>query len=37
MAAQMLRFLDEPIPRENIRTKSAELSWANYAKVIINA
>jgi glycosyltransferase involved in cell wall biosynthesis len=36
MAAQLLRFLDQPIPRENIRAKTAELSWENYAKAIIH-
>lgn len=37
MAAQMLRFLDEPIPRGNIREKTKELSWENYANVIMHA
>lgn len=35
MATQMLRFLDQPIPRENIREKAKELSWENYAKKIL--
>lgn len=37
MATQMLRFLNEPIPRENIREKTKELSWDNYANVIMHA
>ncbi len=37
MAAQMLRFLDQPIPRDNIREKSKELSWENYAKKILQS
>jgi len=37
MATQMLRFLDQPIPRENIREKSKELSWENYAKKILQS
>ncbi|AEE48842.1 glycosyltransferase [Haliscomenobacter hydrossis] len=36
MAEQMLHILDAPIPRENIRSKTAEMSWDNYAKVIIH-
>lgn len=35
MATQMLRFLDQPIPRDNIREKAKELSWENYAKKIL--
>jgi glycosyltransferase involved in cell wall biosynthesis len=35
MAEQMLKFLDQPIPRENIREKTREMSWANYAKTIL--
>jgi glycosyltransferase involved in cell wall biosynthesis len=37
MATQMLRFLDQPIPRDNIREKSKELSWENYAKKILQS
>ena len=37
MAAQMLRFLDQPIPRDNIREKAKELSWENYAKKILQS
>ncbi len=36
MAAQMLRFLDAPIPRENVAKTSEKLSWENYAKAILN-
>ena len=35
MAAQMLRFLDEPLPREHVTEKAAVLSWDNYAKTIL--
>jgi glycosyltransferase involved in cell wall biosynthesis len=35
MAEQMLKFLDQPIPRDNIRSKTSEMSWENYAKAIL--
>lgn len=35
MAAQMIRFLEEPIPREHIAEKAADLSWENYANTIL--
>jgi glycosyltransferase involved in cell wall biosynthesis len=36
MAAQMLRFVEQPIPRSNVAETSKKLSWANYAKAILN-
>jgi glycosyltransferase involved in cell wall biosynthesis len=35
MAETMLRFLNEPIRRENVTESTREMSWANYAKVIL--
>lgn len=35
MAEQMIRFLDKPLPRENVAEKTKELSWENYAKAIL--
>lgn len=35
MAEQMLRFIDNPIPRENVAKTSERLSWENYAKVLL--
>ncbi len=36
MAAQMIRMLDHPIPRENVAEKAADMSWANYASAIVH-
>ncbi|MCB0631165.1 MAG: glycosyltransferase [Saprospiraceae bacterium] len=36
MAQQMLRFLDKPLPRENVAEKAGQLSWENYAKTILD-
>lgn len=36
MAAQMERFIDNPIPRQNIAETAKVLSWENYAKAILN-
>lgn len=36
MAKQMLRAIDEPIPRENIRAATANMSWDIYVKTILN-
>lgn len=36
MAKQMLRFLDQPVPRENVKESTKEMSWENYAKAILN-
>ncbi|MBL4707825.1 MAG: glycosyltransferase [Flavobacteriales bacterium] len=35
MADQMIRFLDNPLPGENVAEKTKELSWENYAKAIL--
>ena len=35
MAEQMLRFIEQPLPRENVAEKTKELSWENYAKAIL--
>lgn len=37
MAKQMLRFLDQPVPRENVKESTKEMSWENYAKAILNS
>lgn len=36
MAAQMERFIENPIPRENIAKTAGVLSWENYGKAILN-
>ncbi|MFN0031646.1 MAG: glycosyltransferase [Flavobacteriales bacterium] len=36
MAAQMLRFLDHPLPHENVTASTKDMSWENYAKAILN-
>lgn len=35
MAEVMLKSIEKPIPRENIKKSSAKLSWENYAKAIL--
>lgn len=35
MAAQMMRFLDHPLPKENVRTATVNMSWQNYAKTLL--
>lgn len=35
MAAQMLRFLDAPIPSENVAKAAEKMSWKRYAKRIM--
>jgi len=35
MAEQMKRFLNQPLPGENVEAKTKELSWENYAKAIL--
>ena len=37
MAEQMIRFLDHPLPGENVAEKTKELSWENYANAILTA
>ncbi len=36
MAKQMIRFLEHPIPKENVNESTKDMSWANYAKAILN-
>lgn len=36
MADQMLKFLDHPIPRENVAESTRNMSWENYAAAILN-
>ena len=35
MAEVMLKFLEHPVPRENVGASSKEMSWENYAKAIL--
>ncbi|MBB4078226.1 glycosyltransferase involved in cell wall biosynthesis [Lewinella aquimaris] len=35
MARQMARMIDSPIPRENIRETTKEMSWDNYAAALV--
>lgn len=35
MAQQMIRFLEHPLPGDNVEEKTKELSWENYAKAIL--
>ena len=35
MAAQMLRFIDEPIDRNNVAATAGDMSWENYAQAIL--
>lgn len=36
MAETMIRFLEQPIQKQNVAKRAAEFSWENYAKSIIN-
>jgi len=36
MAKQMLRFIDHPVSRENVRESTKQMSWDNYVKAILN-
>ena len=36
MADQMIRFLDSPLDPNNVRSKTKEMSWQNYAQAILN-
>jgi glycosyltransferase involved in cell wall biosynthesis len=36
MAACMMKFLDHPIPPLNVKESTQEMSWDNYANVIMN-
>lgn len=35
MTEQMRRFIEKPLPRENVSEKTKELSWENYAEAIL--
>ncbi|MBO6525007.1 MAG: glycosyltransferase [Balneolaceae bacterium] len=35
MAKQMLRFLDSPLPGENVRKSASKMSWDNYVSAIL--
>ncbi len=35
MADVMLKFLEHPVPRENVASSTKQMSWENYAKAII--
>lgn len=35
MAEQMIRFLEHPLPPENVAAKTRDLSWYNYAAAIL--
>jgi len=37
MAEQMMRFIEHPLPGENVKAATEKLSWANYAKAILKA
>ena len=36
MAETMIKFLEQPIQKQNVAKRAEELSWENYAKSIIN-
>lgn len=36
MATQMIRFLEHPLPEENVRSAASEMSWDNYVNAILN-
>lgn len=36
MAAQMIRFLEHPLSKENVTASTKDMSWQNYAKAIMN-
>ncbi len=35
MAEQMIRFLENPLPPENVRESASEMSWDNYVNAIL--
>ena len=35
MAEQMIRFIDNPLPRENVAKAAANMSWENYCQAIL--
>lgn len=36
MAEQMLKFLEHPLPKENVSEAAADMSWDNYVSAILN-
>lgn len=36
MTEQMIKFLDNPLPKENVREAAADMSWDNYVSAILN-
>jgi glycosyltransferase involved in cell wall biosynthesis len=36
MAEQMLKFIEHPIPRENVAASTRQMSWEVYANAILN-
>ena len=36
MAETMLHYIDNPLPCENVKISSQDMSWVNYAKAILN-
>ncbi len=37
MANQMIKFLDHPLPKENVRKAASSMSWDNYVTAILNS
>jgi glycosyltransferase involved in cell wall biosynthesis len=37
MAKVMMRFLDQPISRDNVKQKTAMMSWERYAAAIMQS
>jgi len=37
MAEQMIRFVEHPLPGENVKEATKKLSWTNYARAILKA
>jgi glycosyltransferase involved in cell wall biosynthesis len=35
MAEQMLKFIEHPLPSENVRKSAENMSWENYVKAIL--
>ncbi|MTI88895.1 MAG: glycosyltransferase [Balneolaceae bacterium] len=36
MAEQMIRFIENPIPKENVRKSAENMSWDNYVSALLN-
>ena len=36
MASQMIKFLDHPLPKQNVKKAAASMSWDNYVAAILN-